>query len=363
VGAIRIRGGARTPFGRAKGALASFAPLALARAAAEEALARTETAPDEVAALVLCTGTAANWPPYPARVLGRELGLAPERPCLAVVEDAAGPLTALDRLLARDGLTLIVGAGSASAAIGTREAGRSILDRESTDPDTGLLIGEEAEVIARAHGLRREALDSLAIESHMNAARARAEGVLRAESFGLFAGADWEEHVRDDQGILASASAEKFAAVPAMKSGGTATHANIALPCDGAAALIAGEGRHGALLRRVMVAGARPEASGLAAAVAAVLAAEGVAPGDLQALELHERSAAHLAAALKELGFGLRQKLNRSGGAIALGHVPGGTMVRHILCLCARLEPGALGVAAAAAGGICGAALIEGARR
>ena len=229
MGAIRIRGGARTPFGRAKGALASFAPLALARAAAEEALARTETAPDEVAALVLCTGTAANWPPYPARVLGRELGLAPERPCLAVVEDAAGPLTALDRLLARDGLTLIVGAGSASAAIGTREAGRSILDRESTDPDTGLLIGEEAEVIARAHGLRREALDSLAIESHMNAARARAEGVLRAESFGLFAGADWEEHVRDDQGILASASAEKFAAVPAMKSGGTATHANICL--------------------------------------------------------------------------------------------------------------------------------------
>ena len=192
MGAIRIRGGARTPFGRAKGALASFAPLALARAAAEEALARTETAPDEVAALVLCTGTAANWPPYPARVLGRELGLAPERPCLAVVEDAAGPLTALDRLLARDGLTLIVGAGSASAAIGTREAGRSILDRESTDPDTGLLIGEEAEVIARAHGLRREALDSLAIESHMNAARARAEGVLRAESFGLFAGADWD---------------------------------------------------------------------------------------------------------------------------------------------------------------------------
>ncbi len=363
--AMRILGGARTPFGRAKGALASFGPLALARAAAEEALARTETALEDVAALVLCTGAAASFPPYPARVLAHELGLAPDRPCIAVLEDAVGPLVALDRHLARGGLTLIIGADSASAAIGNQEAGRSILDRMSTDPDTGLLLGDDAEAVARAHGLRRDALDSIAIESHTNAARAREEGVLGAERVGLFAGADFEEHVRDDQCIVATASAQKFAAAPAMKSrpGSVTTHANIALPCDGAAAMLAGAGRRGALLRRVVVAGARPEGSSLGAAVAAVLEAEGVALGDLQALELHERSAAHVAAALKELGFGIRQKLNRAGGAIALGHVPGGTMLRHLLCLRARLEPGGLGVAAAAGGGLCGAALIEGAER
>ncbi len=362
---MRILGGARTPFGRAKGALAAFTPHALARAAAEEALARAEVAPEEVAALVLCMGATACFPPYPARVLAHELGLAPERACLAVVEDAAGPLVALARHAAPDGPTLIIGADSASAAIGNQEAGKSILDRVSTDPDTGLLVGDDAETVARAHGMRRDALDSLAIESHTNAARARDEGALGAESVGLFAGVEFEELVREDQCILATASAQKFAAAPAMKSrpGGVTTHANIALPCDGAVAMLVGPGRSGARVRRVVIAGAQPRVSNLGAAVKAVLAAEGVALGDLQALELHERSAAHVAAALKELGFGIRQKLNRAGGAIALGHVPGGTVLRHLLCLRARLGPGELGVAAAAGGGLCGAALVEGSER
>ncbi len=360
---LRILGGVRTPFARAKGALAGFAPLQLARLAAEEALARAEIAPEHVAGLVLCTGSTACLPPYPARALGAALGLAPERVCVTVTEDATGPFLALARHIAHGGPTLIVGADSASAAIGNQEAGKSILDRVSTDPDTGLLLGDDAEATARAHGLAREELDSFAVDSHAKAARAQEDGALPAETLGLPAGADFEEYVRADQCVLASASAQKFAAAPAMKgqSAGTTTHANIALPCDGAAALLVGPAKHGAIVRRAVVLGTRLQVSNLAAAVNALLADERVTLADLAALEFHERSAAHVVAALKELGFGLRQKVNRAGGAIALGHVPGATALRHVLCLQRELRRGELGVVAAAGGGLCGAALVEGA--
>jgi acetyl-CoA C-acetyltransferase len=363
--ALRIFGGVRTPFCRAKGALAGVAPLVLARRAAEEALARAEVAPERVAGLVLCTGSAACLPPYPARVLAAALGLPPERVCVTLTEDAAGPLLALSRHAAHGGPTLLVGVDSASAAIGAQEAGKSILDRMSTDPDTGLLLGDDAESTARANGLRREDLDSFAIESHSKAWRAQEEGALAEELVGIPCGADFEEFVRADQSIAAGATAQKFAALPALKgqAGGTATHANISLPCDGAGALLFGPGKRGAVVRRAVVLGTRPQGSNLAAAVRALLADDGVALADLAAIEFHERSAAHVTAALKELGYGLRHKLNRAGGAIALGHAPGATAIRHVLCLGRRLGRGELGVVAAAGGGLCGAALIEGAER
>jgi acetyl-CoA C-acetyltransferase len=362
---IRILGGVRTPFGRAKGALAGFAPLTLARLAAEEALARAEITPERVAGLVLCTSSMACFPPYAARALAIALGLPPERVCVTLSEDAAAPFLALARHIAHGGPTLIVGADSASAAIGNQEAGKSILDRISTDPDTGLMLGDDAEATARAHGLTREELDSFAIESHTKAVRAQEDGALTFEIFGLCTGADFEEFVRTDQCVVASANAQKFAAVPSMKGhpSGTATHANIALPCDGAAALLVGPAKSGAVVRRTVVLGTRPQLSNLAAAVNALLSDEGVTLADLSALELHERSAAHVTAALKELGFGLRQKLNRAGGAIALGAAPGATALRHLLSLQRELRRGELGVVAAVGGGLCGAALIEGAAR
>ena len=86
----------------------------------------------------------------------------------------------------------------------------------------------------------------------------------------------------------------------------------------------------------------------------------GLASSDLHAIELHERSAAHALAACRELGAGTRKAVNRWGGSIALGDVPGATMLRHLIALDRRLAPGERGMLAAAAAGVCGAALVEG---
>ena len=249
--------------------------------------------------------------------------------------------------------------------MGRHEGGGSLLDRAGADPDSGRHLSAEADDVAARFGLSREDLDSLAIESHSKAARAQEEGILDRETVPVLPPPDYEGFVRNDEAVQGGANARRFGALPAVRREGGAftTHANLALPGDGAAVLlleaVSPEWSGGVVIARSAVWGAPEGETGAAYAVRKLAEESGVSLGELAAVELHERSAAHVLAALKGLGFGLRQKLNPRGGAIALGDVPGASVIRHFVSLAAALGPGETAVVAAGAGGLCGASLVR----
>jgi len=339
--------------------------LDLARFAAEELLAATETPPGAVSALVLSTGLPAVFPPFPARVLAHGLGLAPETITRTVTEGEAGPFLALTDFEPFRGLLLLVGAASATAAMGRHEGGGSLLDRASADPDSGRHLSAEADDVAARFGLSRLELDSFAIESHSKAARAQEEGRLERETVPVLPPPDYEGFVRNDEAVQGGANARRFGALPPVRreGGAFATHANLGLPGDGAAALllepVCGDSAGGTVILRAAVWGVPEGEVGAAYAVRELVEESGASLEETAALELHERSAAHVLAALKRLGFGLRQKVNLRGGAIALGDVPGASVIRHFVSLAVHLGEKETGIVAAGAAGLCGAALLR----
>lgn len=104
------------------------------------------------------------------------------------------------------------------------------------DPATGLLMGEEAEEVARDHKISREELDWVAYESHMRAWRA-------AENkwFEELAPVEGEFGVRldRDEGIRPDTTLEKLAKLkPVFRPDGVLTAGNSSQLSDGAAMLL-----------------------------------------------------------------------------------------------------------------------------
>ncbi len=362
----RIRGALRTPFGRAKGSLAALRPFDLARQVVEELLSRLEVDPREVDSLLLCTSVPEIFPPYPARVLSRLLGLKGKSLAFTVTEGAVAPFLALARADPETRTVLLVGADSASCTMGRRIEDQSLLDRTSTDPDSQLHLSYEAEEVAASWGFSRQELDSVAIESHLSALRARQEGRLEEEIFPVAVPPDYEGFVHRDQAVREKASERLFAAFPPVRAeaAGLITHGTIALPGDGAACVLL-ERFEGPCPDPVItgwgVWGVPEGEVALACGVKRLCALGGLELERLSALELHERSASHVLAALRVLGAEARRKLNRRGGALAFGDVGGATMIRHLLVLAGMLKAGEVGIAAAGSGGLCGGAVVQGA--
>ncbi|ACB39202.1 thiolase family protein [Pyrobaculum neutrophilum] len=106
-----------------------------------------------------------------------------------------------------------------------------------TDPATGMLMGEEADMVAKEHKIAREELDKVAYESHMRAWRATEnkwfDDMEPVE--GEFGGVKLDR----DEGIRPDTSLEKLAKLkPAFKPDGLHTAGNSSQLSDGAAALL-----------------------------------------------------------------------------------------------------------------------------
>ena len=176
--------------------------------------------------------------------------------------------------------------------------------------------------------------------------------------------------VARDEGIRADTTVETLAKLPgAFRADGTVTAGNASPISDGACAMIvmdraradelglpwlAEVGAHG------MVAG--PDSSlqsQPANAIAAACAREGITPADLDLIEINEAFAAVGLASAAQLGVPL-DRVNVSGGAIAVGHPIGMSGARLVLHLALELKRrgGGIGAAALCGGGGQGDALI-----
>jgi 3-oxoadipyl-CoA thiolase len=206
-------------------------------------------------------------------------------------------------------------------------------------------LGETAEVVAEKYGVNREEQDAFAAESQRRAAAAIEEGRFDEEMVpievpgrkGAVTVVDRDEHPRPEVTVEGLARLR-----PAFKSDGTVTAGNASGINDGAAALLIGSRAIAdelgleplARLGAAAVAGVDPSCMGLGPipATRKALGREGIEAADLDLVELNEAFAAQALPCIRELGLD-PEKVNVSGGAIALGHPLGCTGARLLTSL------------------------------
>jgi acetyl-CoA C-acetyltransferase/acetyl-CoA acyltransferase len=192
-------------------------------------------------------------------------------------------------------------------------------------PQTGQTVADE-------HGITREAQDAMALASQARAAAAQASGRLAAEitpvtipqkkGDPLSVAAD--EHPR-------ATTMEALARLRPLFPNGSVTPGNASGVNDGAAALVlasetAARARGLTPIARVLggaTAGVPPRVMGIGPAPASqkLMARLGLTQSDFDVIELNEAFAAQGLASLRLMGIADDDpRVNRNGGAIALGH-------------------------------------------
>src|SRR3954471_9931306 len=234
--------------------------------------------------------------------------------------------------------------------------------------DVYIPMGQTAENVAERCHVSREAQDEWAVVSQGRAVAARDDGHFDREIVPVTT-PDGAEVVRDD-GPRPGTTMEKLAELkPAFRPDGTVTAGNACPLNDGAAAvLVMSDERASALglepRARIVassVAAIRPEIMGLGPipAVEAVLERAGMTIDDVDVLELNEAFAAQVVPCRDEWGID-PEKLNPSGGAIALGHPFGMTGARIMTTLLNNLDSldGTIGLETMCVAGGMGQAMI-----
>ncbi|RFU27590.1 hypothetical protein B7463_g8763, partial [Scytalidium lignicola] len=232
--------------------------------------------------------------------------------------------------------------------------------------DCVMPMGLTSENVAERYGVSRAEQDAFAVESHMKATKARAEGFFDKEivpvhtkyqevdKTGKPIGEQQLVTVTKDDGIRTNASLEGMAKLkPAFKENGTSTAGNSSQISDGAAVTL--------MMRRStalelglgssiigkwagsQVAGCAPDEMGVGPAIAIpkLLEYTGIKKEEVDIWEINEAFASQAIYCIRQLGLEkalAEGKINPKGGAIALGHPLGATGGRMVAGLLPELE-------------------------
>ena len=209
--------------------------------------------------------------------------------------------------------------------------------------------GNSAEMIARKWGFSREQLDEFAYQSHVKAGQAIQEGRFAREIFPVEIkqnGSSYEFVV--DEGVRIPPSREKMAQLkPSFQDDGVVTAGNSSQISDGAAAVLImtkdkalqlGLKPRARIVAQAIV-GSEPTImlTGPIPATQKVLKKAGLQLSDIDLFEVNEAFAPVVLAWQHETGADM-EKVNYSGGAIALGHPLGASGARLITTLLHELE-------------------------
>jgi acetyl-CoA C-acetyltransferase len=229
-------------------------------------------------------------------------------------------------------------------------------------------MGCAADLLAQECGVTRARQDGYAARSHARAVAAQERGDFAAELVPV-GGLGRDERPR------AGLRVEQLARFPAVfRPGGTVTVGNSCGINDGAAAVAiaserslhgGGHGPGGMVGLRVLgaaTAGVPPERPGIGIvpAVRAALAEAGLRIDDVDVIEFNEAFAGQVLACYDELGID-PERACRDGGALALGHpwgASGAVLMVRLFTQLVRQGRGRVGLAAIAAGGGQGTALV-----
>lgn len=213
-------------------------------------------------------------------------------------------------------------------------------------PDVYIAMGQTAENVALHTGISREDQDHWGVRSQNRAEVAINNGFFEREIVPVTL-PDGTVVSKDD-GPRAGTSYEKISQLkPVFRPNGTVTAGNACPLNDGAAALVVMSDERArdlglTPLARIVstgVSGLSPEIMGLGPieAVKKALANAGMTIGDIDLYEINEAFAVQVLGSARALGMD-EDKLNVSGGAIALGHPFGMTGARITATLLNNLQ-------------------------
>ncbi|RFA19130.1 acetyl-CoA C-acetyltransferase [Subtercola boreus] len=395
-----IVAGARTPFGRLLGQLASLSAVQLGAAAIRGALDRAGVDAADVDVVIMGQVLQAGQGQNPARQSALSAGIGWNVPAVTLNKVCLSGLEAIidaARLIQTGEASVVVAGGQESMTnaphvlptgrTGQKFGNVTLIDTAAFDGLTDAYDGESMGLSTeKGNGrltIERPEQDAVALQSHLRAAAAQASGVFDDEIVPVEVpsrrGAPTVLSV--DEGVRGESTLESLSALrPAFSPEGTITAGNSSPLSDGAAAVVvtsrAYAEAHG--LTWLAVVGAAGQVAGpdnslqsqpsraIAAALArsARLAAERGGQGsatpdaapsatevtDLDFIEINEAFAAVSVQSMRDLGID-DTTVNLHGGAIALGHPIGASGARIALHAALELSRRGTGHAAVA---MCG---------
>ncbi len=251
------------------------------------------------------------------------------------------------------------GEGDAFISVGVESVTRSPLGLYADQPETHnsrlfpgnreempnayMSMGETAENVADQCAVTREDMDRFAVQSHARAVKAQENGTFEREIIpvSLLNG----DQMTKDEGPRPGTTEEALAGLrPVFRKGGRVTAGNSCPLNDGAAAAVIMSDTKAKQLgiepiARIVSTGVsaiEPELMGLGPVEASKQALQraGMTIGDVDIVEINEAFAAQVIPSAQQIGVDpFSEKLNPSGGAIALGHPFGMTGVRILTTL------------------------------
>ncbi len=361
---------ARTPIGKAyRGAFNDTQGQALAGSAVAEAVRRAGVEPGEIEDVVMgcamqqgSTGfnvarQAALWAGMPDRVPGMTVDRQCGSGLMAVASVAKSILNGEVRIGVAGGVESISLVQNEHMNL-YRAGDPKLLSQE---PAIYMAMIETAELVASRYGVSREAQDAYALQSQQRTAAAQAEGRFGAEIMPITTTMKvvdkksgetsfHEVTLSQDEGNRPQTRLEDLAALKPVFSGGQKvangefiTAGNASQLSDGAAALVLmerGEAERRGLqalgaYRGLAVTGCAPDEMGIGPvfAVPKLLERHGLTVDDIDLWELNEAFASQVVYCRDKLKIP-NDKLNVSGGAIAIGHpygMSGARMTGHLL--------------------------------
>src|SRR5262245_59247916 len=339
---LAIVEGVRTPFAKSFGSLANVPAQELGRLATQALLERAGLRPDRVDQVVFgnvaLPAEAANI----ARVIALTAGIPQDRIAHTVQRNCASGMeaitTAAQLIQVGEAGTVVAGGTESMSRIPLLfgEEATELFQRLGrakswwqrlctwlkfrprhfrpvpavklglTDPVSGLIMGETAEVLAGEWDVTRQRQDEFALGSHRRAVAAQDRGVFEEEIAPVPLAVAGQE-VKKDVGPRREQSLEALAKLrPLFQEGGTVTAGNSCPLTDGAAAVLVmpgeaarAEGRTPlGYLRAFAYAGCDPRRMGLgpAFATAKLFAKTGLGLGDIDLIEMNEAFAAQVIA-------------------------------------------------------------------
>ncbi|KRT55422.1 acetyl-CoA C-acetyltransferase [endosymbiont of Ridgeia piscesae] len=419
---VYIIDGSRTPFLKARGTPGPFSASDLAVAAGRPLLARqARLSPAQLDQVILgCVGPGPDEANI-GRLLALRLDCGKQVPGWTVQRNCASGLQAVDSAaieIASGRAELILAGGSEAMSrqplllnmkmvgwLAQWQRSRGLIARSQqlsrlrpahfqliiallrglTDPTVGLSMGQTAENLATRFSIDRERMDRFALASHRRLQQAMQEARLD-EIEPLF---DHQGRLYDhDDGLRADSSLEKLATLKAVFDPpyGRVSAGNSAQISDGAALLLLAS-EHAVERFQLQPMGRLidshwaaldPAQMGLGPvhAMAPLLQRNQLESDQIDAWEINEAFAVQVLACLaawqdgdylqRELGIEqpmapiFEERLNRNGGAIAIGHPVGASGARLVLHLLKRLqqEGGQFGIASLCIGGGQGGAIL-----
>jgi acetyl-CoA acyltransferase len=397
---VAIVRGLRTPFAKSGTVYARLTALDLGKMAVSELIERSGIDPNTVQEVVFGNVIPSVKAPNIAReiVLGTGLprkipGYTVGKACASanqaiadganmiyrgyadtVIAGGAESLSDVPILFSRKMTEAFMGASKAKGIGGKLGAFKKVRPRDLA-PDapaiaestTGLTMGESAEKMAKENHISREAQDRFALQSHHRAAAATTSGRFKDEVMTVVVPPSFDTVVETDNLIRADTTLEQLAKLRPVfdRKYGTLTAGNSSPLTDGAAAvLLMSEEKAKAegfkpigYLKSYAFAATDPFDQLLQGPVFALpiaLERAGLTLKDIGVIEMHEAFAAQVLSNIQWMGskkiaeekLGRSEpvgdidpeKINRTGGSIALGHPFGATGARIVTTVCNELQ-------------------------